>query len=146
MIKTLHGIVVAMMMVVVAEAATHVEWKNEKVIVHCDKADEWDKNARIDDAVQWNGKPTACWEHTKSSHVRLPKAPTDWSTHTHLRLFMYSAKKTDSGFIIMLECENPASEGPDYYHLRFYIDWEGWKEFRVPIRKISPARNPLGFD
>ena len=85
-------------------------------------------------------------EHAKRVSIRLPKAPKDWSTHTHVRLFMHSAVKTGSGFIIMLESENPASNGPDYYHLRFYIDWEGWKEFRVPIRKIGPARNPLGYD
>ncbi|MBR5840437.1 MAG: hypothetical protein IKZ84_18000, partial [Victivallales bacterium] len=130
--RTFSGIMAAMMMAVGAEAATHVEWKNEKVVVHCDKADEWDKKVSIDDAVTWNNRPTACWEHAKTSLIRLPKAPKDWSTHSHVRLFMHSAKKTGSGFIIMLECENPASDGADYYHLRFYIDWEGWKEFRVP--------------
>ena len=146
MVRRLSGIMAAMMLAASVQAATHVEWKNEKVIVHCDKADEWDKNMRIDDAVQWNGRPTACWEHAKRVSIRLPKAPKDWSTHTHVRLFIHSAVKTGSGFIIMLESENPASNGPDYYHLRFYIDWEGWKEFRVPIRKIGPARNPLGYD
>ena len=72
--------------------------------------------------------------------IRLPKAPTDWSTHTHVRLFMHSAVKTGSGFIIMLDSDDPASGGHDYYHLRFPINWEGWKEFRIPVRKIGPAR------
>ena len=77
MVRRLSGIVAAMMLAASVQAATHVEWKNEKVIVHCDKADEWDKNMRIDDAIQWNGRPTACWEHAKRVSIRLPKAPKD---------------------------------------------------------------------
>ena len=61
--RAISGIMAAMIMAVGAKAATHVEWKNEKVVVHCDKADEWDKNMRIDDALTWNNRPTACWEH-----------------------------------------------------------------------------------
>ena len=144
--KTITGIMVAIMLVVGAEAASKMEWKNEKVIVCCDQQDEWGENVRMDDAVRWKGRLTACWEQAKTGGISLPKAPTDWSPHTHVRLFMHSAVKTGSGFVLMLESDNPATVGQDYYHARFVIDWEGWKEFILPIRKISPARNPLGYD
>ena len=136
----------ALMMAVCVETMALVEWKNEKVIVHCDQQDEWDEKVRIDDSVPWNGRPTACWEHAKTALVHLPKAPKNWSTHTHVRLFMHSAVKTGSAFILMLDSENPATNGQDYYHARFVIDWEGWKEFCFPIRKISTSRYPLGYD
>ena len=87
--RAISGIMAAMVLAVGAKAATHVEWKNEKVVVHCDKADEWDKNMRIDDALTWNNRPTACWEHAKmvsKSKYRmrfLPDPPTSVGVATH---------------------------------------------------------------
>ena len=136
----------AAVMMAAGAAAVSAEVENETVIVHGDRAEEWDEAVTIDETVQWNGRPTACWAHAKTTAIILPKAPADWSTHTHVRLFMHSAVKTGSGFLLTLSSENPISEGWDYYQARFIVDWEGWKEFLLPISRFGVSRNPLGFN
>ncbi len=136
----------AAVMMAAGAAAVSAEVENETVIVHGDRAEEWDEAVTIDETVQWNGRPTACWAHAKTTDVVLPKAPADWSTYTHVRLFVRSAAKTDSRFLLTLSSENPNTEGWDYYYAWFTVDWEGWKEFVLPIQRFSHSRNPLGFN
>ena len=59
MVRRLSGIMAAMMLAASVQAATHVEWKNEKVIVHCDKADEWDMPEARDADVQFGAEAFA---------------------------------------------------------------------------------------
>lgn len=87
------------------------------------------------------------WTHLRSPTLtRTFDPPADWSEMGMLRFRLRSAKATGAGFMLILDSENPASEGSDYYSYGIKQDWEGWKEFAVPLAEMGVAREPLGWN
>jgi hypothetical protein len=87
------------------------------------------------------------WEHGVSATLtRDFRAPQDWSKYGAVHFWMYSPAANNSSFIFVINSENPATEGSDYWGLMVKVDWEGWKEFTIPFRELEPTRQPLGWD
>ncbi|MBN2449937.1 MAG: alginate lyase family protein, partial [Lentisphaeria bacterium] len=85
------------------------------------------------------------WTHLRSPRLtRVFEPPADWSEMGMLRFRLHSAKATGAGFMLILDSENPATEGSDYYSFGIRQDWDGWREFRLPLAELGQAREPLG--
>ena len=86
------------------------------------------------------------WTHLRSPRLTRPfDPPADWSGMGMLSFRLHSAKATGATFMLILDSENPASEGGDYYSFGIVQDWEGWREFRLPLAELGRAREPLGW-
>ncbi|MBT7303960.1 MAG: alginate lyase family protein, partial [Victivallales bacterium] len=86
------------------------------------------------------------WTHIQSPNLRqVFDPPADWSKMGMLTFRLHSAKATDAGFRLILDSENPDSDGSDYYDFPFKQDWEGWRSFRIPLGEMGKARSPLGW-
>jgi hypothetical protein len=92
------------------------------------------------------GTPAIRWTHLRSPNLtRVFEPDADWSEMGMLSFRLHSAKATGAAFMLLLDSENPASEGPDYYGFRIVQDWEGWRSFRLPLAELSATREPLGL-
>ena len=118
------------------------EWLNPRVIADTTRQTDWQGTVR-DDGIRHDGQPTQRWEQRQTATVRLTAAPRDWTTHTHLRFWLYSHVNTNTHFILHLGAENPATDGADYYHTYIKVNFTGWREFVIPLRSLIPARKPL---
>ena len=66
------------------------------------------------------------WEHGSSpSLTRTFPQPQDWSDRGAVRFWVHSGAANGSTFMVILNSENPASEGPDYFAVRLTLDWQG---------------------
>jgi hypothetical protein len=110
-------------------------------IADSSEASAW-SGATLDPELLHDNKPTMRWAHGVSTRLGLPKVPKDWSSHSHLHFWLHSQQATQAGFVLILNADDPASPGMDYYMQRMTIDFSGWKEFLLPIRGFGRARNP----
>ncbi len=93
------------------------------------------------------GKAAVRWSnHAKTSGFSVPDVPKDWSRFNLLRLWLHNAKALPARFMIIIPSENPATEGSDYWGYSVRLDFEGWKEFILPIGGKNGARSPRGWD
>jgi len=87
------------------------------------------------------------WDHGRSTGISLAFAePQDWSEFTALKLNMRLAEPTESTCVLIIDSENPETEGMDYYLWKLRLDWKGWREFVVPFNEMGAARKPLGWN
>lgn len=104
------------------------------------------RGAVLDQELLRDGKPTMQWSHATASRLQFPTAPKDWTSHSHLHFWMHSQQATNAGIVLILDADDPASKGMDYYMARMTIDFSGWKEVLIPIKQIGRAREPRGRD
>ncbi len=87
------------------------------------------------------------WDHSASTSLtRTFAKPQDWSSFGALRFWVHSAAANNSSFMVLVNSENPATEGGDYYGFMVKVDWEGWKELILPFREIGASRQPRGWN
>ncbi|RLQ96128.1 heparinase II/III domain-containing protein [Falsibacillus albus] len=112
----------------------------------------------FEDPGKWTSL-TASTEHVKSGTysgkwegidkkkvVQSKSIPSDWSKYDYLSVWVYSEKATGTSIYIILNSDNPATEGLDYYLASFNVDWVGWKQIKIPRSSFAPSRQPLGWD
>ena len=114
-----------------AATTTRSNWQT---IVDVADTAAW-RGAVLDQELLRDGKPTMQWSHGVSTRLQLPTAPKDWTTHSHVHFWMHSQQATNAGIVLILEANDPASEGMDYYMARMTIDFSGWKEVLMPIKQ-----------
>ena len=86
------------------------------------------------------------WEHGKSAALaRNYEQPADWSMYGGLRMQVYSQQANDASFMVIINSENEQSEGADYYSFKVVLNWEGWREFVLPLHELGRAREPIGW-
>lgn len=114
-------------------------------IAGLEETERWEGGV-IDRAIVREGRCSIRWAQGESPFLRLrfPK-PRDWSAFSGLEFWLHSERATESDFMLIIGSENPATEGPDYYHLRIRLDWTGWRRFLVPFREMGKARDPIGW-
>lgn len=84
------------------------------------------------------------WRHGASkSDIYLPRknTPRDWSQFTTLDLWVYSPKAFNNQFMVVVDCDQRESEGISYLSHKFNVDWEGWKQFSIPIADMTISRS-----
>lgn len=105
----------------------------------------WGKGLAPETRQVKEGRQSARWEVERAPHVTRTDIPHDWSEYGALAFWAYSERKTGSQIVLQAVSENPASEGGDYFAHYFRVDWEGWREFRLPLDRLVVARSPVGW-
>ena len=115
-----------------------------RIIARCDDASAW-VGGTVDTALAKSADASIRWAHAESSSLRLAAPPKDWSTHTTIRFWLHSEVKTDSAFVLIIQSENPKTEGMDYWMASIRLNFVGWREILLPRRTMGWAREPLGW-
>ncbi|NUQ01030.1 MAG: hypothetical protein HUU35_14370, partial [Armatimonadetes bacterium] len=106
----------------------------------------WDKLTPAP-ALMLEGQPALHWpEPATQVTVNALGTPTDWSRFKCLRFAMHSARAVPTTLTLVMESQNPASEGIDYFTYTFKADYQGWREHVLPLAMVGKARQPLGWD
>ncbi|NQT16548.1 MAG: heparinase II/III family protein, partial [Planctomycetes bacterium] len=90
-------------------------------------------------AVRWTN-------HPEVAGFSVPDVPQDWSRFNLLRIWIHSAKPVPARFMILIPSENPDTDGMDYWSYGVRLDFQGWKEFILPIGAKGGTRSPRGWD
>lgn len=105
----------------------------------------------LDGEVKQSGQASVCFgSERKSWFFEFSGFEKDWSSYTDLVFSVYSS--VDNAQQVALKATSQADFGnitnaEDYYFSRTDIvcDFTGWKEFRIPLKKLKKVRNPVGF-
>lgn len=114
------------------------------VISDCDDPTGW-QGVTVSTEHVAQGTGSLRWQLAEPKGIGLTDIPHDWSAYNTLRFDLYAENALGSPVWLILYSEDPAQEGPDYFSLRFTIDFEGWKSFVVAFDEIGKARQPLGW-
>ena len=90
-------------------------------------------------AIRWK-------DHPQTPGFSVPGIPQDWSGFHLLRLWIHNARPVEARFMILVTSENPNTEGSDYWGYGVRLDFQGWKEFILPIGGPDGTRSPRGWD
>ncbi|MBN8218103.1 MAG: hypothetical protein J0L75_15790 [Spirochaetes bacterium] len=91
------------------------------------------------------GKKAGLWkDHLRNKTVQSAGIPHDWSGFGALVFWMHSAKKTGEQVMLILNSRKDPKVF-SYYSYSLKVDWEGWKEVSIPLKKFSPSRDPAGW-
>lgn len=102
-----------------------------------------------DDQVIKEGVTSGRWELDRASrYISTSAFPHDWSAYDTLAMWIHSEQATNAVMMLLLYSENPQSDPLDYYKRVVRIDWEGWKELRLPkwAFDIDAGRQPVGWN
>ena len=85
---------------------------------------------------------SAYWgNQTKNTKISFNGVPRDFSKYIQLEMWIYSAKATNSKFIMVLHCDQVESSGASYYYIMNQVDWKGWKNFTIPLSSLNISRS-----
>ena len=114
------------------------------MISDCDDAAAWGKALPETEHVK-QGKGAIRWEFARTDTVGLKTIPHDWSQGNALSFWMYSPQATGSPISVILESEDPAAEGMDYFMGEIKNDFEGWRHYWIYFDEIGRTRHPVGW-
>jgi hypothetical protein len=101
-----------------------------------------------DEEIVKDGEQSGRWDPGSGArHIYLaaPDMPTNWHAFGALEMWIHSGKATGAVFAIVVQSENPATEGEDYYRCLVPVDWEGWRFLHLEPRSFLPGRQPVGW-
>ena len=71
----------------------------------------------------------------------------DLTDIVNISFWVYVPEKTvGATFYLVLNSENPNSDGSDYYSRKYVFSEPGWIKIDINLDKLSVSRSPLGFD
>jgi len=92
------------------------------------------------------GQTSGKWDpDVAARYIFTTRMPNDWTGYDSIAMWVHSERATDAAMAIVLDSENPETEGKDYYRYLLNIDWEGWRELRLYEGSFQRAREPIGF-
>jgi len=99
-------------------------------------------------ALVTEGESAGRWEHMDQVLSVTFTMPMDWSAYDALEFDCYSESANNDRFILCVQSmEEPRRSGhDDYWAYIFGVDWEGWRHFRIPFRRLLHMRWPSGWD
>ncbi|MBM3499389.1 MAG: hypothetical protein FJX74_12045 [Armatimonadetes bacterium] len=99
------------------------------------------------DAQARSGGTSARWSAMdKTSSVSCADIPHDWTGYSHFTFWVYSERPVRGRFVVLLNSENPATEGPDYWLVSVDLSKPGWRRYGLAIERTEGARTPRGWD
>lgn len=136
------------MTAVVMTCASWAQQPAEQVIADFETGAQGVEGVELDTEVAHGGQASARWDdHPQNSSVQFTQAPADWSGFDNLELWLRTDRATDAQFMMIIQSENPETDGIDYWSHKFTLDWTGWRHFRFPRAEFGHgARQPLGWD
>jgi hypothetical protein len=82
------------------------------------------------------------WAALNGDQITLRQVPLDWTPFKVLEFWMWSAIANGQNVMLLVNSPNGETDGPDYFHTRLIVDWEGWKHFVLPLEALSASREP----
>ncbi|NUQ00141.1 MAG: hypothetical protein HUU35_09840, partial [Armatimonadetes bacterium] len=108
--------------------------------------ERWGKVATETELVK-EGVQALRWDTVQTAHLGRTVTAASWGEYGGLGLWVHSARATGAPILMTLHPpDNPASEGGDYYHWRWVVDWEGWRRLEAPWSLFARAREPLAWE
>jgi hypothetical protein len=135
----------AVLLMLCCGCSGHAQEVPTLVISDCDDPEGWVGVTAEREFVK-EGKGAVRWDESKADAVSIKQVPADWKAYDRLSFWLYSPKATGSRFTLILTSENPATEGMDYYSASITVSFEGWKQFKYYLPRMSESRSPLGWD
>ncbi len=106
----------------------------------------WARLKEVTDPVK-EGKKAGLWENVSGQpNLHLVQLPGDWSAYQQLCFSLYAPEAGGSVLTLLIKSENPQTDGWDYWKYGILLDWAGWRDFRVPLKRLLAVRTPLGWD
>lgn len=96
--------------------------------------------------VEHEGHRCGKWAGFTDDPNMLGRPVEDWTDYDFLEMDIASEVANDDEFLVMVRSANPDTESYDYWSFRVPVDWVGWKHFKVPFRRLTAMREPLGWD
>ena len=108
----------------------------------------WKGSAQLDSTLAKSGRSSLRWDAGPGGgFLTLETIPRDWSNCNRLSFWCHSFEATDARIMIRLPSENKNTDGIDYYHSYFLVDWTGWKKLTYDLRReFLPVREPVGWN
>jgi len=93
------------------------------------------------------GKGAGRWENTVDVPIiqRLFDPPLNLVNHTHLGFWLHSRVANGARIQLVLNSENPDTEGWDYFTYEITLDWEGWRWLWLAKDEMWETRSPIGW-
>lgn len=105
----------------------------------------WD-GLKAETTILKSGAGAGLWEDTTATdRIRARRLNLDFSKAEGISLWIHSASASGTRIAFVLRSDNTATEEPDYFQQTFQVDWEGWKEVRIPFAKMRILRQPAGL-
>ena len=70
----------------------------------------------------------------------------DWSDFNALEFWAHLEKPSKATLQLVIQSENNATKGMDYYSTAIPLNWQGWKHFRLAFFRLGVARKPMGWN
>jgi hypothetical protein len=94
-----------------------------------------------------SGKQSGLWTDPPRNDNRTLEPPIkDWTPYQYVEFDVYSRAANEAEFIFTVFSDNPDTDGPDYWSTIVKVNWEGWKHFKIPFRRMFEMRRPVGWD
>jgi len=91
------------------------------------------------------GECAGRWEGFGDLEYVRAELEMDWTAYQFLEFDCYSAAPTGDRFIFCIVSMDQPRPRNDYWAYILKVDWEDWKHFRIPFRRLHHIRNPLGW-
>ncbi len=107
-----------------------------------------DATLEPDEDVVKDGELSGRWDPgagAKHIYLAAPDMPSNWEAFGALEMWIHSAAPTGAVFAIVVQSENPETDGEDYQRCLIPVDWEGWRFLHLEPRSFLAAREPLGW-
>lgn len=85
------------------------------------------------------GRRAMVWRVATRPGFNSPSFDLDLTEFTELRFWAYAEEDSNFYIPIVLPCEG------GYWIAPFRVNWTGWKEHRIPLKKFNPARKNIDF-
>ncbi len=106
----------------------------------------WD-GMQYDDERWTSGRRSGHWVSPINNTAISYEPPiTDWTPYQYVEFDVYSGVPNGDQFIFTVYSDNIAEQGPSYWGYIITVDWEGWRHFKVPFRRMYSPRSPAGWD
>jgi hypothetical protein len=111
-----------------------------------DDLDRWSGLSRDTEHVM-QGEAAGRWGRLTRFRPISVGLEMDWSPYQYLEFDCYSEAPTGDRFILcLLSMDEPRDRNLDYWAYIFDVDWDGWRHFKLPFRRLCAMRHPVGWD
>lgn len=120
--------------------------QNPLILEDFASVEKWD-GFELSEAQAHSGRTSARWANmVETPGVGTSDIPHDWSAYGHFTFCVYSEKAVSARFMCILNSENPATEGMDYWAIGVPLNYTGWRRFGIGIGRAGGTREPRGWD
>lgn len=93
------------------------------------------------------GKCAGRWAHLMHDRLVHTTLDMDWTPYQYLEFDCYSEAPTGDRFICcILSMDRIPEKSLDYWAYIVQTDWQGWRHFQIPFRRLSQGGRPVGWD